>query len=107
MKWYKISPAVLTLLVFLLAQGVGTLLLIISGKAASLTYDTTFALILMAVDVIAVLGCYFLLRNIRLLTAADLPSVNWPTASIAIAAGILAAIALVHSIVHFTAKKEA
>ena len=53
---------------------------------------TAFSLIMMTVDILAVLGCYFLLHNIRPVTAADIHSINWRTGLLAIAAGILGAI---------------
>ena len=91
MNWHKLSPAILTLLVFLLAQGVGALLLILFGMHPEQTPITVFSLILMAVDIIAVLGCYFLLKNIRPVTASDIASIQWRPGLLAIAAGILGA----------------
>ena len=113
MNWHKFSPVVLTLLVFLLAQGLGTILLLCVGMMVSPEFNaairafvsgdaqnlpmfeqipvSAFSLILMAVDIIAVLLCYFLLRNIRLVTAHDVASIRWRPGSIAILAGILGA----------------
>lgn len=109
----KFSPAILTLLVFLLAQGIGSLLFFGTGMMVSPEFNaalrayvsgetqnlpmfeqipvSAFSLILMAVDIVAVLLCYFLLRNIRLVTAYDVASIRWRPGSIAILAGILGA----------------
>ena len=115
MSLHKYSPALLTLLVFLLSQGLVTLLLIgismlISPEISVAVKDyvngegqnpmmfekfiSALSLILMAVDIIAVLLCYFLLRNIRLLTADDVASIRWRPGIIAIAAGILGALSV-------------
>ena len=114
MNWHKLSPALLTLLVFLLAQGIGTLLIVLiamlvspelrtsigtymSGAADGLPLFETIpaafmALSLIAVDIIAVLFCYFPLRYIRPVTAADIASIRWRPGLIAVAAGILGAV---------------
>lgn len=115
MNLHKYSPALLTLLVFLFSQGLVTLLLIcismlISPEISAAVKDyvngegqnpmmfekfiSAFSLILMAVDIIAVLLCYFLLRNIRLVTADDVASIRWRLGIIAIAAGILGALSV-------------
>ena len=110
MTWHKLSPTILTLLIFLLAQGLGTILLFgvlmlnspefsaavqayMSGETQSLPLlemmpASTFSLILMVVDILAVVGCYFLLHNIRLLKADDFSSIKWRTGILAIAGGI-------------------
>lgn len=115
MNWRKFSPVVLTLLVFLLAQGLGTILLLIigmlispefsaamqayvSGEAQSLPLFemipiSVISATLMAVDILAVIACYFLLHNIRFDTAFEASSINWRTGFIAIAGGILGALA--------------
>ena len=116
MNWHKLSPALLTLLVFLLAQGIGTLLIVLiamlvspelrtsigtymSGAADGLPLFETIpaafmALTLIAVDIIAVLFCYFPLRYIRPVTAADIASIRWRPGLIAVAAGILGALSI-------------
>lgn len=116
MTWHKLSPTILTLLIFLLAQGLGTILLFgiiilispefnaavqayMSGEAQSLPLlemmsVSTFSLILMVVDVLAVLGCYFLLHNIRLLKADDFSTIKWRPGILAIAGGVLGAISI-------------
>ena len=103
----------MTLLVFLLAQGLGTILLFGFGMLVSPEFNaaikaftsgmaqnlpafelipvSAFSLILIATDIIAVLLCYFFLRNIRLLTQSDLASIKWQPAILAIAGGMLAA----------------
>ena len=113
MNWHKYSPALTTLLVFLLAQGLGTILLFGFGMLVSPEFNaaikaftsgmaqnlpafelipvSAFSLILIATDIIAVLLCYFFLRNIRLLTQSDLASIKWQPAILAIAGGMLAA----------------
>ena len=116
MTWHKLSPTILTLLIFLLAQGLGTILLFgvfmltspefssavhayMSGEAQSLPLlemmpASTFSFILMVVDVLAVMGCYFLLHNIRLLKADDFSSIKWRPGILAIVGGILGAISI-------------
>ena len=116
MTWHKLSPTILTLLIFLLAQGLGTILLFgvfmltspefssavhayMSGEAQSLPLlemmpASTFSLILMVVDVLAVMGCYFLLHNIRLLKADDFSSIKWRPGILAIVGGVLGAISI-------------
>ena len=94
MNWRKFSPALLTLLVFLLAQGIGALLMLLYGMNPGYMPVTAFSLILMAVDILAVLGCYFILRYIRLYAVADISSIHWRTGLIGIVAGILGAIAI-------------
>jgi len=111
MTWHKLSPTILTLLIFLLAQGLGTILLFavfmltspefsssvqayMSGEVQSLPLlemmpTSTFSLILMVVDVLAVMGCYFLLHNIRLLKADDFSSIKWRSGILAIVGGVL------------------
>ena len=110
----KYSPALLTLLVFLLAQGLGTVLFLgiamivspefndavrdfLSGKTPGLPLlemmsVNTYSIILIVVDILAVMGCYFILHYIRPLAAHDFASIRWRTGSIAIAAGILGAV---------------
>ena len=113
MNWRKFSPVVLTLLIFLLAQVLGTLLLVVigilvspefcsalqayvSGKAQSLpllelTPISVISIALMAVDILAVLACYFFLHNIRFDTAFEASTINWRTGLLAIAGGVLGA----------------
>ena len=112
----KFSPAILTLLIFLLAQGIGSLLLFgigmlispefntalrayVSGEAQSLPLlellpVSLFSIDLMATNILAILACCLLLHNIRFVTAADISYINWRTGSFAIAAGILGAISI-------------
>lgn len=109
----KFTPAILTLLVFMLAQGFGTLLLFGFGMLISPEFNaairafasgaaqsmpafelmpvSAFSLILIVTDIIAVLICYFFLHNIRLLTQSDIASIKLQPAMLAIAGGILAA----------------
>lgn len=99
MTWHKLSPAIQTLLVFLLAQGVGTLLLIATGVLTlpdfCISFNSPlFSFILMAVDILAVLACYFLLHNIRPVTAGDFSSVNWCPGALGIAGGLLGAMSI-------------
>ena len=94
MNWHKLSPALLTLLVFLLAQGFGAVLVLVLGMQPEQMPVTAFSLILMAVDILAVVLCYFILRNICLKTACDTASVRWRPGLIAVAAGILGAISI-------------
>ncbi len=115
MKLYRLSPAFLTVLVFLLAQGLGTILLFGFGMLISPEFNAAikayaagtaqgmpafelmpvaaFSIILIVTDIIAVLLCHLFLHNIRPLTQSDLASIQWKPATLAIAGGILAALA--------------
>ena len=94
MNWRQLSPALMTLLVFLLAQGIGVLLMIPFGMQPEQIPITAFSLILMAVDIVAVLACYLFLHNIRFKTAGDVSTIHWRTGMIAVAAGILGALCI-------------
>ncbi len=113
MKLHRLSPALLTILVFLLAQGLGTLLLFgigmmvspefnagIRASVSGMTQDTPsfdlipialFSICIILTDIIAVLLCHFLLHNIHFLTQSDIASIRWKPATLAVAGGILAA----------------
>ena len=116
MTLHRLSPAILTLLVFLLAQGLGSLLLFgiwilvspefgeairafLSGEAEGLPLlelmpISVFSLILMSLDIIAVLGCHLCLHNIRFATTLDATTVRWRPALLAAAAAILGAMSI-------------
>ena len=116
MTFHRLSPAILTLLVFLLAQGLGSLLLFgiwilvspefgeairafFSGEAEGLPLlelmpISVFSLILMSLDIIAVLGCHLCLHNIRFATTLDATAVRWRPALLAAAAAILGAMSI-------------
>ena len=116
MNLRKFSPAILTLLVFLLAQGFGTALLFGIGMLTSPDFKeavqayisgatqglpllellpvSTFSLILMAVDIFAVLCCILFLHNIRLATVFNISSLKWRQSLFAIAGGICGAISI-------------
>ena len=116
MTLHRFSPAILTLLVFLLAQGLGSLLLFgiwilvspefgeairafLSGEAEGLPLlelmpISVFSLILMSLDIIAVLGCHLCLHNIRFATTLDATTVRWRPALLAAAAAILGAMSI-------------
>ena len=99
MNWHKLSPAILTLLVFLLAQGAGTVLIVVTGLLTLPDLTTSFdssllPLTLMAVDILAVLICYFLLHNIRLVTWGDIVSISWRPGLLGIAGGMLGALSV-------------
>ena len=116
MTFHRLSPAILTLLVFLLAQGLGSLLLFgiwilvspefgeairafLSGEAEGLPLlelmpISVFSLILMFLDIIAVLGCHLCLHNIRFATTLDATTVRWRPALLAAAAAILGAMSI-------------
>ena len=111
MTFHRLSPAILTLLVFFLAQGLGSLLLFgiwilvspefgeairafFSGETEGLPLlelmpISVFSLILMSLDIIAVLGCHLCLHNIRFATTLDATTVRWRPALLAAAAAIL------------------
>lgn len=112
----KFSPAILTLLVFLLAQGIGTILLFGIGMLISPEFNTAvqayvsgaaqsipllellpisfISIVLMAVDISAVLCCLFFLHNIRIDTICDFSSIRWRQGILAIAGGICGAISI-------------
>ena len=116
MTFHRLSPAILTLLVFLMAQGLGSLLLFgiwilvspefgeairafLSGEAEGLPLlelmpISVFSLILMFLDIIAVLGCHLCLHNIRFATTLDATTVRWRPALLAAAAAILGAMSI-------------
>ena len=116
MTFHRLSPAILTLLVFFLAQGLGSLLLFgiwilvspefgeairafLSGEAEGLPLlelmpISVFSLILMSLDIIAVLGCHLCLHNIRFATTLDATTVRWRPALLAAAAAILGAMSI-------------
>ena len=113
---HKYLPAVQTILVFLLAQGLGTVLIVAIGILLSpdnsagfdaYTFGETqniplfekipaslFAIALMAVDILAVLCCYFLLHNIRFDTTLNTKLISWRPGLLAIAAGVLGALSI-------------
>lgn len=96
MRWHNLSPAILTLLIFLLAQGLGTVLLVATGllnlSDFSISFDSPlFPIIQMAVNVFAILACHFLLHNIRLVTAEDLSAIKWRPGLLGIAGGLVGA----------------
>ena len=112
----RLSPAILTLLVFLLAQGLGSLLLFgiwilvspefgeairafLSGEAEGvplleLIPISVFSLILMSLDIIAVLGCHLCLHNIRFASTLDATTVKWRPAMLAAAGAVLGAMSI-------------
>ena len=116
MTFHRLSPAILTLLVFLLAQGLGSLLLFgiwilvspefgeairafLSGEAEGvplleLIPISVFSLILMSLDIIAVLGCHLCLHNIRFATTLDATTVKWRPAMLAAAGAVLGAMSI-------------
>ena len=113
MNWHKLSPAVLTVLIFILTQLIGFVLFFVAAMLLSpdikagihslvsgddpgfSQFDpmvvSSFALSLMVADTLAVLVCYFPLRYVRILTAADIASINWKKAMLGVAAGIFGA----------------
>ena len=90
MNLNKLSPILLTLLVFLLAQGIGAILAIVFGIEPA----SRLALILMAVNILAVLACRFLLHNIRFRRAFSFSTVSWRTGWLALVGGLLGATSL-------------
>ena len=82
------TPALLVLLVFLLAQAASAIPTLIFGT----TDVTGFSLTLLAVNLLAVLLCHLILRYIRFRTAFDAAAILWPPTLPALAAGILAAV---------------
>ena len=116
MNLHKFSPVILTLLVFLLAQGLGTVLLFGIGMLTSPEFNTAIqayfrgedqglprlelmsvsliSLTLMAADIFAVLCCFYFLHNIRLVTVSDIASIRWRQGMLAIAGGICGAICI-------------
>ena len=112
----KISPAILTLLVFLLTQGLGTVLIFGIGVFVSPAFKTAlqaylsgtaqglplleilpislFSLILMGVNILAVLCCHFLIHNIHFATTSDFSSIRWRPGILAIMGGFLGALSI-------------
>ncbi len=82
-------PVILTLLIFILAQGLSTVLVFILGTEA-----TTVSLVLMVSDILAVLCCYFFLHNIRFVTVNDFFSISWWPGLLAVAGGLLGAMSI-------------
>lgn len=111
MNWRKITPALLSLLVFLLAQalvpavafGIGMLVSpefgtalqkFLSGETADLPLlelmpVPMFSLTIMATNIIAILICYRPLRYVRPIKASDFGAIRWQAGLLAIAGGIL------------------
>ena len=106
----KLSPAVVTLLVFMLMQGLGSIAVVALAVWLSPDFNeaigdltgrglpnleaipaSTFALMLMASNILAVLVCRYLLHYIRFVTASDVASIRWQHALLALAAGMTAA----------------
>ncbi len=103
-------------MIFLLGQVISSVLLVVIGmllspgfKAAAIAYlsgseqevplfdqipVSFFALTLMAANILTVLACYYLLRNIRLVTASDFASIKWRPGMLGIAGGVLGAISM-------------
>lgn len=116
MNWHKLSPAVLTVLIFILVQLIGSFLFFVAAMLISPDFKagilalvsgddpgfsqfdqmvvSSFALSLMIADILAVLVCYFPLRFIRIITAADIASINWKKAMPGIFAGIFGALCI-------------
>ena len=116
MIWHKYSPAILTLLVFLLVQGIGSVLLFavgvivspefgeavrafVSGKAQGLPLlelipVSAFSIVTAVTDILAVLICYFLLHYIRFSTTFNTSSIKLRPSLLAISGGILGALSV-------------
>lgn len=116
MNWRKLSPAILTLTVFLVVQGIGTILLFCIGMLVSPEFNTalhhclndtaptlpsvdliptsTISIIILTTDILAVLACRTLLRNIRFVTTDDIRSIPWRPATLALAGGIFGAMSM-------------
>lgn len=91
MNLNKVSPAILTLLVVLIMQGMGTAALL---GFDFLSHVSLFAIVLMLADVLAILACWGLVHNIRFRTALDVSSVSWPHGMLALSGGIFGAIGM-------------
>ena len=89
MSWKKVSPVILTLLIFFLTQVFGTVLLYGVGMGT-----TSFALVLTGVNILAVLCCHFLLHNISFATACDASLIKWNPGMLAIVGGLLGAMSI-------------
>ncbi len=112
----KLSPVILTLLIFLLMQGVGTAALFgigiflspefasalrdfVNGTADELPLFTAlpvslFALTLMAANILAVVVCRLVLHNICFRSTFDVSSVNWLPGMLVLLGGIFGAIGM-------------
>lgn len=116
MNWHKFSPVFFTLLLFLLAQGVGTLLLLGIVMLISSDFRTAFqsfcssvaqglpihellpvsvfSLILIAVNILAVLCCHLFLHNIHFAATFNISSIKWRPGMVAILGGFLGALSI-------------
>ena len=116
MIWHKYSPAILTVLVFLLVQGIGSVLLFavgvivspefgeavrafVSGKAQGLPLlelipVSAFSIVTAVTDILAVLICYFFLHYIRFSTTFNTSSIKLRPSLLAISGGILGALSV-------------
>ena len=117
MNWHKFSPAILTLLVFLLAQGLEMVLILGVGILTSPEFSAAFqsfcrgeelqslplyevlsisyfSLILMAVNILAVLCCYFLMHNIHFAATFDFSAIRWCPGMLAVVGGFLGALSI-------------
>lgn len=83
------SSPILTLLIFLVAQGLGAILLFFLGMDV-----TVFSLIAAGVNILALLCCHLFLHNMRLATAFDASLIRWHPAMLAVAGGIFGAISI-------------
>lgn len=114
MNLKRFSPAIFTLLVFLLAQGLGSILIFGIGMLTSSDFSTAlqaicsgttqnlygllpisiFSIILMAVNILAVLCCHFLMHNIHFATTCDVFSIRWRPGMLAIIGGFFGALSI-------------
>lgn len=116
MSWYKFSPVILTLLVFLLAQGLSIILIFGIGMQISPEFSiafqaflsgtsqdlplfellpiSLFSLMLMAINIFAVLCCHFTMHNIQFSTTFDFSSIRWRLGMLALAGGFLGALSI-------------
>ena len=116
MIWHKYSPAILTVLVFLLVQGIGSVFFFgiamivspefgeaahayVSGEAQSLPFlelipISVFSIVTAVTDILAVLICYFFLHYIRFSTAFNASSLKLRPSLLAISGSILGALSV-------------
>lgn len=107
----KYTPALSTLLVFFLTQGLGTLILFVVStlttssldlllgggldreaaamQAIQVVHTSAFSVIMIAVNLLAVLACHTILRNIRMENTFDIATINWQAGTVGILGGLL------------------
>lgn len=85
MKRY--TPALLTLVVFFLMQGLGSVALLVNSL--TIEHTSAFSVAMMAVNLLTVIVCHATLHNIQVENTFDIAAVNWRTGMVGLVGGIL------------------